>query len=308
MKIVFMGTPEFAVPTLENLYNKGYDIPLVITQPDKRKGRGKKTQFNPVKQKALDLNIGIFQPENINSEESIARINEYNPDFIVVVAYGQILKESILNIPKYDCLNIHASLLPHYRGAAPLNWVIINGEKETGVTIMKMSKGLDSGDMLIKKTIPITIDDDSITIHDKLSKIGSELIINAIELIISEIAVYSPQNNEESSHAPMLDKELGKIDWCKSGFEIQRLVKGLKPWPMAYTIYKDQQVKIHEIQIELKEHTKEFGLINEVSNDGIWVAVKDGYVIIKKLQFPGKKAMVIKNYLMGNKIDENYIL
>ena len=308
MKIIFMGTPEFAVPTLEYLYKKNYNIPLVITQTDKRKGRGKKTHFNPVKQKALDLNIEVYQPEDVNSEESVTKIKEYKPDFIVVVAYGQILRGSILKIPKYDCLNIHASLLPHYRGAAPINWVIINGEKETGVTIMKMAEGLDSGDMIIKKAIQITDNDDSTTIHDRLSKLGSELIMEAIDLIVSKRVVYTPQKDEESSYAPKLSKELGKIDWSKSGRDIQRLVKGLKPWPMAYTNYKGQQVKIHEISSELKENNEEFGFIDKVSNDGIRVAVKDGYVIIKKLQFPGKKAMDIKTFLMGNQIEEGYIL
>ncbi len=303
-----MATPEFAVPTLENLYKKGYHIPLVISQTDKKKGRGKKTQFNPVKQKALDLNIEIYQPEDVNSEKSLAKINSYKPDFIVVVAYGQILKEHILKIPKYTCLNIHASLLPHYRGAAPINWAIINGEKETGVTIMKMTKGLDSGDIIIKKAIPITDDDDSITIHDKLSKLGSELIIEAIDLIVSNRVVYKPQNHEESTYAPMLSKELGKIDWSKSGYQIERLVKGLKPWPMAYTNYKSQQVKIHKVSRELAEHDREFGYIEKVSSAGIWVAVKDGFVIIKNLQFPGKKEMDVRVYLMGNQIEEGYIL
>lgn len=303
-----MGTPDFAVPTLEYLYKKGYDIPLVVTQTDKRKGRGKKTQFNPVKQTALDLGIEIYQPENVNSEESIAKINKLKPDFIVVVAYGQILKEDILNIPKYHCLNIHASLLPYYRGAAPLNWVIINGEKETGVTIMKMEKGLDTGDMIVKRPIPITDEDDSITIHDKLSIIGAELIVDAIQSIVSNRAEYTQQKHEESTYAPMLNKELGKIDWSKPAYVIQRLVKGLKPWPMAYTSYKDQQVKIHEIDVDLREHKHEYGFIEKVSNDGIWVAVKNGYVVIKKIQFPGKKVMNVKTYLMGNQIEEGYIL
>lgn len=308
MKIIFMGTPEFAVPSLENLYKRAYSIPLVITQTDKRKGRGKKTQFSPVKQKALDLNIEVYQPDDVNSEESIAKINEYQPDFIVVVAYGQILKESILKIPKYDCLNIHASLLPSYRGAAPINWAIINGEHKTGVTIMKMSKGLDSGDTLIKRPITILDEDDAITIHDKLSKLGSELIIEAINLIVSKNVIYTPQNHEKSTYAPMLTKEIGRIDWSKSAHEIERLVRGLKPWPMAHTNYKNQQVKIHEIASELKEHNHEFGYIEKVSSEGIWVAVKDGYAIIKELQFPGKKKMDVKDYLMGNQIDEGYIL
>ena len=308
MKIIFMGTPEFAVASLECLYKKDYNIPLVITQTDKKKGRGKKTLYSPVKQKAQDLNIEIYQPEDINSKESIEKIKAINPDFIVVVAYGQILKESILNIPKYDCLNIHASLLPYYRGAAPLNWAIIDGEKETGITIMKMAKGLDSGDMILQKSIPISRQDDSLTIHDKLSILGSELIVEAIESIVSKRAKYTPQNHEISTYAPMLNKELGRIDWSKRGVEIQGLVKGLKPWPMAYINYKDQQVKIHELSYILKEHNMEYGSISKVSKDGIWIAVKDGYVIIENLQLPGKIMMDVKTYLMGNQIEEGYTL
>lgn len=303
-----MGTPEFAVPTLEYLDKMEYDIPLVITQTDKRKGRGKKTQFNPVKQKALDLNIEVYQPEDVNCQEAIEKINKLKPDFIVVVAYGQILKESILDIPKFDCLNIHASLLPYYRGPAPINWVIINGEIETGITIMKMSKGLDTGDMIIKKSIPITDEDDSTTIHETLSKIGSELVVEAIESIVANRVKYTPQNHTEATYAPMLNKELGRIDWSKSVYEIQRLVKGLKPWPMSYTNYLDQQVKIHEISVETSNHKQDYGYIYKVSSDGVWVAAKDGFVIIKKLQFPGKKIMDVKTYLMGNEIEEGYVL
>ncbi len=308
MKIIFMGTPEFAVPALVEIYNKGFNIPFVISQTDKKKGRGKKTLYTPVKEKALNLGLEVYQPEDINSKESIEKIKEASPDFIVVVAYGQILKEDILNIPKYDALNIHASLLPLYRGPAPLNWVIINGEEETGITIMKMAKGLDTGDMIIRKPIHLSKDDDPLTIGENLSKLGGQLIIEAIELISKDKAIYTPQDHKKSTYAPLLTKELGKINWEKPPKDIVRLVKGLKPWPMAYTLYKGDQVKIHESASLIKEHDEPLGKIVKVSKDEIWVAAKGGYLIIKKLQFPGKKMMDVKTYLMGNQIEEGYIL
>mgnify|MGYP004705468917 CR=1 FL=1 len=181
MNIVYMGTPEFAVPTLVDIFEKGYKISLVVTQEDKPKGRGKKVQYTPVKEKALDIGIETFQPHNINDFDSIKKIKELKPDFIVVVAYGQILKKELLNIPKYGCINVHASLLPKYRGAAPINWAIINGEDTTGISIMKMEEGLDTGDVVLANTIPITEEDDFFTIHDNLSKLGGDLLIKALE-------------------------------------------------------------------------------------------------------------------------------
>ena len=184
MNIVFMGTPEFAVSTLEDIYNNGHQISLVVTQKDKPKGRGKKVQYPPVKEKALELGIEVYQPDSINSEASLEKLNAINPDVIVVVAFGQILKQEVLSLPKFGCLNVHASLLPKYRGAAPINWVIIHGEKETGVTIMQMDKGLDTGDMILKEKIPITDEDDYISIHDKLSELGGRLLIKTLENFI----------------------------------------------------------------------------------------------------------------------------
>lgn len=308
MKIVFAGTPNFAVPTLEELYKSGYDIPLVISQKDKPKGRGKKLQYTPVKEKALELGIEVYQPDNINSEESIKLLKEIEPDFLIVVAFGQILRQEILDIPKIDCLNVHASLLPKYRGAAPINWAIINGEKETGVTIMKVELGLDTGDMISKGTVEILEEDDASSIHDKLSQLGGKLLVSTLRDIVDKKAVYTKQNDEESSYAPMLSKDTGKIDWNKSAGEIFNAVRGLKPWPGSFTHYKDQQVKIHKLRITDEDSHGEAGKILKVTNEGIYVNCKDKIILIEELQFPNKRSMKVSEYLAGNTIETGIIL
>lgn len=308
MKVIFMGTPEFAVPTLENLYKKGYDIELVITQEDKPKGRGKKLLPTPVKEKALELGLQIYQPKNINDSESVDIIKNISPDFIIVVAYGQILRIDILKIPKYGCFNVHASILPKYRGAAPINWAILDGEKETGVSIMKIEEGLDSGDTLLIGRIEILEDDDFITIHDKLSDLGGELMIDAMEDLVEEKAVLSPQNHELSTYAPMIYKDLGRIDWNKSAKDIFNMVRGLKPWPIAFSYYGDEIIKIHQVTFNEDKLDIPSGTIVEVSKKGINVAVGDGQIIIEKLQFPGKKVLTVAQYLAGNDIEEGKVL
>lgn len=308
MIVVFMGTPEFAVPSLNELKESGINIPLVITQLDKRKGRGKKLQFTPVKEKALELGIEVFQPENVNSEESINKLKSVKPDLIVVVAYGQILNKEILEMPKYGCINVHASLLPKYRGAAPINWAIIDGELETGVTIMDMEEGLDTGDMILKKSIPIEEDDDYITIHDKLSHLGAEMLIQAINLILEGTAIKTVQDNNLSNYAPMIFKDAGKIDWNKQALMIKNLVRGLKPWPSAYTDYKGETIKIHKVRIEENNLKGEIGEILSVDNSGIYVKSGDNIIVIEEVQFPNKKKMHVKDYLAGNNIQIGSIL
>ncbi|WFA09815.1 methionyl-tRNA formyltransferase [Tissierella sp. Yu-01] len=308
MNIIYMGTPEFAVPTLECLYNEGHNILLVITQKDKPKGRGKKIQFPPVKSKALELGLEVYQPDNINDRESIDMICGLNPDIIVVAAYGQILKKEILDMPKYGCINVHASLLPKYRGAAPINWVIINGEVNTGIAIMKMEEGLDTGDVILSKSIDINDNDDYLTIHDKLADIGGKLTVEAIKELAEGRANFSPQDDSKSSYAPMIYKETGHIDWNKSGVEIFNLVRGLKPWPIAYTDYNGENLKIHKVEFIEQTNKDIYGKIEKVSKDGIYVNVKDGYIIIKELQFPGKKVLTVGQYLAGNNIEVGIVL
>lgn len=306
MKIVFMGTPEFAVPTLEALADNGHNIKLVITQPDKKQGRGKKVQSSPIKIKAQDLGIEVFQPKNVNSIESIEKLKVINPDIIIVVAYGQILKEEILKLPKYGCINVHASLLPYYRGAAPINWAIINGEKKSGVTIMYMDKGLDTGDMILKKEIDIDYNDNAKDLHDKLKYLGANALIEALVDIESGKVTREKQNNEIATYAPMLDKKIGLIDWNQNGERIRNLVRGINPWPGAYFIYNNEKVKIFEVEL-IDKLSNEIGKIVKVDKDGIIINAKDKSVIIKEIQFPGKKRMKVEEFLKGNSIKEGYI-
>lgn len=308
MKIVFMGTPEFAVSSLSELHNANHDIELVITQIDRPRGRGKKLQYTPVKEKALELNIEVYQPIDINSGESIHKLKEINPDLIVVVAYGQILNQEVLNLPKYGCINVHASLLPKYRGAAPINWAIINGEEKTGITIMEMERGLDTGDMIMKEAIPINEEDDYISLHDKLSLLGGEVLLEAIEEIVKSEYNKESQDSSLSNYAPMIFKTTGKIDWNKTATEIVNLVRGLKPWPTAYTDYKDQTIKIHKARVEEGEYSGEVGQIIKVSDDGIFIKTRSKILVVEEIQFPNKKKMLVKDYLTGNIIEENIIL
>lgn len=308
MKIVYMGTPEFAIRPLESLHEEGFDISLVVSQKDKPKGRGKKLLPTPVKSKAEELNLEVFQPDNINSEDSIKKLKAINPDFIVVAAYGQILKKEVLSIPKYSCINIHASLLPKYRGAAPINWAIINGEKETGVTIMEMVEKLDAGDMYLKESIKIEEDDDAITIHEKLSEIGGKLIVKALKGIYNNKIIPESQDDSKSSYAPMLDKKMGQINWDESGKQIKNLIRGLKPWPSAYTFYRGNNIKVHKVELSSKFKYGKNGEIVKVSDDGIFVNCRDSCIIIKELQFPGKRSMDVKDFIRGNKMDIGTIL
>ncbi|WIV10801.1 methionyl-tRNA formyltransferase [Proteiniborus sp. MB09-C3] len=308
MKVVFMGTPDFSVPTLEALFNNGHEISLVISQADKAKGRGKKVLFTPVKEKALQLDLNVYQPDNINSEESIEIIKKESPDVIVVVAYGQILKEDILNIPKFGCINVHASLLPEYRGAAPINWAIINGEKRTGVTTMVMERGLDSGDMLLKNETKIYDGETAGGLHDRLMKIGAELLIETIKGLETGDISRTPQNHENATYAPMMSKDLGKIKWNEKADNIRNLVRGTQPWPGAFTTYKDNNMKILEVDIVAKFKDEESGRVVKVNNDGIYVNALDNCILIKQIQFPGKKGMSVSDFLRGNEFEIGALL
>lgn len=303
-----MGTPDFAVESLTALYESDYDIRLVVTQKDKRRGRGKKLQYTSVKQKALDLNLDVYQPDNINDEESLDILKEIDPDFIVVVAYGQILKKKLLDIPKYMCINVHASLLPKYRGAAPINWSIIDGEEKTGITIMEMSEGLDTGDMISKSEIPIELEDDYISLHDKLAEIGGKLLIDTLDEIIKGKSEKVPQDDKISSYAPMIFKSTGKIDWDSKGKDILNLIRGLVPWPVAFTKYKDDNFKIYKADLTDKKNMEPAGTIVEASDEGIFVNTSDKTLIIKELQFPNKKRVKVEDYLRGNTIEVGTLL
>ena len=308
MKIVFMGTPEFAVPTLEALYNAGHSIDLVISQEDSRRGRGKKLLPTEVKAKAIELGLQVYQPKNVNSEEAIERIKDCEPDFIVVVAYGQIIKKPILEIPKYDIINVHASLLPKYRGAAPIHWSIVNGETETGVTIMQVEEGLDTGDMILKESIKIGKDDDASIIHDKLSELGGKMINTAISGIVDGSLKREKQDDSLSSYASKINRDSGDIDWNKNAQDIKNLIRGFKPWPSAYTKYKDEIMKIHRANAIEKVYEGEIGEIVHITDKAIYVKALDSTVEILELQFPGNRKMSVEDYLRGNTMEKGVIL
>lgn len=308
MDIIFAGTPDFSVPILESLHKEGYNIKMVITQQDRPKGRGKQMQPTPVKEKALELGLEVYQPKNINSRESLDKIKEADPEVIVVVAYGQIFKTEILNLPKYGCINIHASILPKYRGAAPINWVLINGEKETGVTIMQMEEGLDSGDMYYKKRIDIKPEDDAFTIHDKLSILGAEAIVESLDKIVIKELEGEEQDHSLSTYAPMLSRDTGKIDWNKKNFEIVNLIRGVKGWPSATTYYEDEKIKIHLAKTIDEDYSDIPGEIIKVDDDGVLVQTGKGSILIEELQFPNKRKMNVSEYIQGNEIKEKIVL
>lgn len=308
MKIVFMGTPEFAVPCLQKIIDEGHEVLGVVTQPDKPKGRGKKLSMPPVKELALKYDIPVYQPIKAREESFVETLKEINPELIVVVAFGQILPKSILDIPKLGCVNVHASLLPKYRGAAPLNWVIINGEEKTGVTTMYMDVGLDTGDMILKSEIPL---DDEITageLHDKMMIDGAEVLKETIDLIEQGKAPREKQNDENTCYSPIMDKSLGNIDWKKSAKEIHNLVRGVNPWPSAYTSYENQTMKIWKTKVLNEKSNNEPGTIISVDKEGIKVCTADNLILISEIQMSGKKRMIVSEYIKGNTINTNVIL
>ena len=300
MKIIYMGTPDFSVGPLEALLLAGHEIVLVVTQPDKPKGRGKEMQMTPVKECAIRHQISVFQPVRIREAENVEYLKTFQTDAFVVAAFGQILSQEILDIPRLGCFNIHASLLPKYRGAAPIQWVIIDGEKETGVTIMKMDAGLDTGDMVAKSVVEISETDTGETLHDKLSEAGSKLIVDTLPTIEDNTASYTPQDNSESCYAKRLTKSLGFIDWNKSAIEIERLIRGLNSWPSAYTYFKGKTCKIWSAQAIEEKVSGEVGSISHVEKDIIYINTGKGLLAVKELQLEGKKRLSAKEFMLGH--------
>ncbi|KPI48106.1 methionyl-tRNA formyltransferase [Clostridioides difficile] len=308
MKIVFMGTPDIAVPCLQKIIDEKYDILGVVTQPDKPKGRGKKLGMSPVKEIAIENNIPVYQPIKARDEEFIDTMKSLNPDVVVVVAFGQILPKEILEIPKLGCINVHVSLLPKYRGAAPINWVIINGEEKTGVTTMYMDEGLDTGDMILKTEVNL---DENITageLHDKMMNIGAETLKETLKLIEEGTAPREVQNHEEFSYAPIMNKSLGNIDFSKNAMEIHNLIRGVNPWPSAYTTYNGVTMKIWKTKVLDEKSTKNAGTIIDVNKDGIKVSTKDKVLLIEEIQMPNKKRMLVGEYIKGNTIETGLVL
>lgn len=299
MKIVFMGTPDFSVGALKALIGAGHEVTAVVTQPDRPKGRGKAVQMSPVKECALSFDIPVFQPVKIKAPEAVERLKGFAADVFVVAAFGQILSEEILHMPKYGCINIHASLLPKYRGAAPIQWAILNGEKETGITIMQMDKGLDTGDMLLKRVVPIGGRETGETLHDRLSEAGAELIVEAMSLLEAGKLVPKKQREEDASYVTMLHKSLGHIDWSKPAAEIDRLIRGLNSWPSAYTYYNGKMLKLWEAWPEDIQASGCPGSLAAVERDAFFVNTGDGRLRVTKVQPEGKKRMEVKDFLLG---------
>lgn len=304
MRIVFMGTPDFAVPVLEALCDAGHEVAAVVTQPDKPRGRGKEMQYTPVKESALERGIDVYQPVKVKDEAFVQILKEINPDVIVVVAFGQILPSTILHMPKYGCINVHASLLPKYRGAAPIQWVIIDGEKETGITTMQMDEGLDTGDMMLKAVVSIDEKETGGSLHDKLAGIGGTLIVDTLKQVEEGSIVLEKQDDSKSNYAKMLNKKLGRIDFEKSAEEIERLIRGLNPWPSAYTSLNGKTLKIWDADVRKEKTDIPPGEIIEVTNDEILVSTGNGVLIINELQLEGKKRMDTESFLRGYKVEK----
>ncbi len=308
MNIAFMGTPDFAVPSLEALI-KEFGVKAVFTQPDRPKGRGKKLAMSPVKEVAVENNIPVYQPLKIkNDEESITVLKSLDLDFIIVVAFGQILPKEILDIPKYGCVNLHGSLLPKYRGAAPIQWSVINGESLAGNTTMLMDVGLDTGDMLLTNEVEVTSDMTSGDLYEILKTTGANLLVDTINKFAQGHIEPIKQDDSKSSYASMLNKDIAKIDWNLSAEKIHNLIRGLNPWPIATTTYNNLTMKIYKSHVENVNSSKNPGTIISVDKSGIKVSTKEGILVIEKLQFPNGKPLLVEQFINGNKIDIGAIL
>lgn len=299
LKTIFMGTPDFAVPCLEVLQAKT-EVLAVITQPDRPKGRGHNLQASPVKQKALEYNLPVLQPEKIKTEEFTAELERLQPDLIVVVAFGQILPQRILDIPPLGCVNVHASLLPRYRGAAPIHWSIINGEKETGVTTMLMDAGLDTGEMLLKDKVTITEEMTTEELHDQLMAMGGKLLAETIDGLANGTITPEKQDDSISNYAGMLNKETGHIDWSKSAVEIHNLIRGLNSWPVAWSMKDGKNYKFWRTKVENRNSDKAPGTVVELRKNSFCLATGEGLLEVLEIQPPSKKRMSAGDLLRGH--------
>ena len=303
MKIVFMGTPDFAVEALKAIIQAGHEVMCVVTQPDKPKGRGKEMQFTPVKQCALEHQIPVLQPVKVREAESVEALRAFGADIFVVAAFGQILPKELLVMPKYGCVNIHASLLPKYRGAAPIQWAILNGEKESGVTIQQMGEGVDTGDILLKRAVALDNKETGESLYDKLSRLGAELIVEVLPEIEAGKVIPEKQEEALSTHVGKITKAMGLIDWNKSAEELERLVRGLNSWPSAYTFFRGKTLKIWETEVLGEKESGEAGSIASVTKTSVIVNTGAGKLALTNVQLEGKKRMEVKDFLLGYKVE-----
>ena len=297
------------MPPLRALVEAGYEVAAVVTQPDKPKGRGKTLLPTPVKEEALMHEIPVYQPRKVrNNPEFLETLKEINPDIIIVAAFGQIIPKEVLELPKFGCINIHASLLPKYRGAAPIQQAVIDGEKESGVTIMQMGVGLDTGDMILKTEIPLDPKETGGSLHDKLAEAGAKLCVETLKCLEDKTATWEPQGESTTAYAKMLDKNLGNINWNDPAVQIERLIRGLNPWPSAYTHWNDKVIKLWQADVVEDNTDQEAGMIVKVEKDSFYVQTGEGLLKIEELQLQGKKRMDAGAFLRGNHLEYGEIL
>ena len=310
MRVIFMGTPDFAVGTLQALLQSEHEVVAVVTQPDKPKGRGKAMQFTPVKEVASEAGIPVLQPRKVREEAVVEELRSYHPDVIVVVAFGQLIPKSILEMPKYGCVNVHASLLPKYRGAAPIQWAVIDGEEKSGVTTMQMDEGLDTGDMLLTEEVTLDPEETGGSLFDKLSQIGAQLLLKTLEALEDGTVTPRKQPAESTTaYAAMLNKKMGEIDWSQSAVQIERLVRGLNPWPSAYTHLAGKTLKIWKSAVRPSgEQEKEPGSVILEDKKHFGIQTGDGVLEILELQLEGKKRMSADAFLRGYQLENGTIL
>ena len=309
MRIVFMGTPDFSVGTLRALAEAGHQIVGVVSQPDKPRGRGKALAPTPVKEEALRLGLPVYQPARVREEGFVQTLRELEPDVIVVVAFGQIIPESILSLAPLGCINVHASLLPGYRGAAPIQWAVRNGEEKSGVTIMRMDAGLDTGDMISRVEVPLSEEETGGSLFDKLSQAGARLLVETLPTLADGTAVYEKQPSESpTDYAGMIRKEMGNLDWSMPAVKLERLIRGLNPWPSAYTFLGGKTLKLWRARVEQSQSEASCGTVLSAGKGGLLVQTGDGALRILELQLEGKKRMDAEAFLRGYQIPEGTVL
>ncbi len=314
MRAVYMGTPEIAAVILKSVLASEHEVVAVVTQPDKPKGRGHEMAFPPVKEVALEAGIPVYQPQRARDEEFLAEIKALNPDIILVAAYGKLLPKVLLDMPKFGCINVHASLLPKYRGAAPIQWAVINGDEKSGVTIMHMAETLDTGDMIMTREVTLAPDETAGSLHDKLAEIGGPLLLEAMDALETGRAPRIRQNEEEATHVTMLDKTMGDMNFRQPAVQLERLIRGLNPWPTAYTkldgkmlkIWKAEVTSAEELSRDQKSH--EPGTIVSVEKERIGILTGEGVLWVKELQLEGKRKMMTEEFLRGFKVEAGTVL
>ncbi len=300
LRVIFMGTPDFAVPCLDKLVEEKYNVVAVVSQPDRPKGRGQKLAQSPVKEAALAYGLPVLQPEKVRESEFQAKLALLKPDLIVVVAFGQLLPKVLLDLPPLGCINVHASLLPYYRGAAPIHWAVMKGEEVTGVTTMYMDIGMDTGDMILKAEVPIGKDDTTGILHDRLKEEGAKLLSDTIKLIAAKQGKGTPQDHDKATYASMLRREIEVIDWQKSAESIHNLVRGLNPWPGSYCTYQDKPLKTWQTKVyDKNERTTTPGKVSKITGDGFVVETGQGTIELLEVQPANKRRMSAKDFVCG---------